>query len=52
MFQAVSADSSLVSEDRIALSLSAVATSELSVSRIGSIYNKADSAFIARYVCF
>ncbi|VDN42272.1 unnamed protein product [Gongylonema pulchrum] len=46
----VSGDNALIAEERICLSLSAVANSELSVSRIGSIYNKADSAFIARYV--
>ncbi|OZC09884.1 hypothetical protein X798_02990 [Onchocerca flexuosa] len=37
-------------QERICLSLSAVANKEMSASQIGSIYSKADSAFIARYV--
>uniref|UniRef100_A0A1I7VIR8 WD repeat and FYVE domain-containing protein 3 n=1 Tax=Loa loa TaxID=7209 RepID=A0A1I7VIR8_LOALO len=49
-FQTISGDTPLVAEERICLSLSAVANKELSASRIGSIYSKADSAFIARYV--
>ncbi|KAL3982042.1 Beige/BEACH domain family protein [Acanthocheilonema viteae] len=49
-FQTVSGDTPLIAEERICLSLSAVANKELSVSRIGSIYSKADSAFIARYI--
>ncbi|MCP9266082.1 WD repeat and FYVE domain-containing protein 3 [Dirofilaria immitis] len=36
-------------QERICLSLSAVASKEMSASRIGSMYSKADSAFIARY---
>ncbi|VDN02986.1 unnamed protein product [Thelazia callipaeda] len=46
----VSEDAPLIVEERISLSLTAVANSELSVSRFGLIYSKADSAFIARYV--
>ncbi|VDN90901.1 unnamed protein product [Brugia pahangi] len=49
-FQTVSGDTALIAEERICLSLSAVANKELSASRIASLYSKADSAFIARYV--
>ncbi|EJW79911.1 hypothetical protein WUBG_09178, partial [Wuchereria bancrofti] len=49
-FQTVPGDTALIAEERICLSLSAVANKELSASRIASIYSKADSAFIARYV--
>ncbi|KAM3726430.1 WD repeat and FYVE domain-containing protein [Dirofilaria immitis] len=48
-FQTVSGDNPLIAEERICLSLSAVASKEMSASRIGSMYSKADSAFIARY---
>lgn len=40
----------LVSEERICLALSAVADTELNLARIGSMYSKADSAFIAPFV--
>lgn len=43
---------SIVSEDRICLSLSAASSAELTISQVGSMYSKADSAFIAPYVRF
>lgn len=50
-FQTIEADESpLIAEERICLALSAVAVTELNVSRIGSMYNKADSAFIAPFL--
>uniref|UniRef100_A0A0N5AD46 BEACH-type PH domain-containing protein n=1 Tax=Syphacia muris TaxID=451379 RepID=A0A0N5AD46_9BILA len=50
-FQNIASDGlSLVSEDRICLSLSAASSAELTISQIGSMYSKADSAFIAPYL--
>ncbi|KHN76238.1 WD repeat and FYVE domain-containing protein 3 [Toxocara canis] len=49
-FQTADADGTpLVNEERICLALSAVADTELNVARIGSMYSKADAAFIAPF---
>uniref|UniRef100_A0A0M3IYN0 Beige/beach protein-related (inferred by orthology to a S. mansoni protein) n=1 Tax=Anisakis simplex TaxID=6269 RepID=A0A0M3IYN0_ANISI len=50
-FQTADSDGTpLVSEERICLALSAVADTELNVARIGSMYSKADAAFIAPFL--
>uniref|UniRef100_A0A914ZRD5 WD repeat and FYVE domain-containing protein 3 n=1 Tax=Parascaris univalens TaxID=6257 RepID=A0A914ZRD5_PARUN len=50
-FQTADTDGTpLISEERICLALSAVADTELNLARIGSMYSKADSAFIAPFL--